>query len=75
MVPKRHLVVCEDQYTDIVANRLIGVMPMGQTYVLGFLRTQTELAKACFSPDGRTMYVNAYSPGRMLAIRGPWLVA
>ncbi len=41
----------------------------------GFLRTQTELARVCFSPDGRTMYVNAYSPGRTLAIRGPWLVA
>jgi secreted PhoX family phosphatase len=75
VAPNGHLVVCEDQYTDIVANRLIGVTPMGQTYVLGFLRTQTELAGACFSPDGRTMYVNAYSPGRTLAIRGPWLGA
>ena len=32
----------------------------------------TELAGACFSPDGRTMFVNAYSPGRTLAITGPW---
>lgn len=71
VAPNGHLVVCEDQYTDPVANRLIGVTPLGQTYVLGFLRTQTELAGACFSPDGRTLYVNAYRPARTLAITMP----
>lgn len=71
VAPNGHLVVCEDQYTDMVANRLIGVTPIGQTYVLGFLRAQTELAGACFSPDGRTLYVNCYSPARTLAITMP----
>lgn len=71
VAPNGHLVVCEDQYTDTVANRLIGVTPLGQTYVLGFLREQTELAGACFSPDGRTLYVNIYSPARTLAIAMP----
>ena len=71
VAPNGHLVVCEDQYTETVANRLIGVTPAGQTYVLGFLRAQTELAGACFSPDGRTLYVNTYSPARTLAITMP----
>lgn len=72
VAPTGHLVVCEDQYTDVVANRLIGVTPAGATYVLGALKAQTELAGACFSPDGRTLYVNAYSPAKTLAITGPW---
>jgi secreted PhoX family phosphatase len=72
VAPTGHLVVCEDQYTEVVANRLIGVSPAGQTYVLGALHAQTELAGACFSPDGRTLYVNTYSPARTLAIIGPW---
>ena len=71
VAPNGHLVVCEDQYTETVANRLIGVTPAGRTYVLGFLRAQTELAGACFSPDGRTLYVNTYSPARTLAITMP----
>jgi uncharacterized protein len=72
VAPTGHLVVCEDQYTAVVANRLIGVTPAGQTYVVGALHAQTELAGACFSPDGRTLYVNSYSPAKTLAITGPW---
>ncbi len=73
VAPNGHLVVCEDQYTKVVANRLIGVTPGGATYVLAALTAQTELAGACFSPDGRTLYVNAYSPAKTLAITGPWM--
>ncbi len=29
-------------------------------------------AGACFSPDGRVMFVNVYSPAMTLAITGPW---
>lgn len=72
MAPSGDLVVCEDQYTGIVANRLIGVTPAGRTYPIAALKAQTELAGACFSPDGRTLYVNAYSPAKTLAITGPW---
>nr|WP_246505757.1 alkaline phosphatase PhoX [Coralloluteibacterium stylophorae] len=75
VAPNGHLVVCEDQYTEVVVNRLIGVTPDGSTYPLGFLHAQTELAGACFSPDGGTLFVNLYSPGRTLAIRGPWTTA
>ena len=40
---------------------------------LARLRTQTELAGACFSPDGRELFVNVYSPTKTLAITGPWI--
>lgn len=70
--PNGHLIVCEDQYTHIVDNHLRGVTPDGALYTLAKLRSQTELAGACFSPDGSTLFVNLYSPGKTLAIRGPW---
>ncbi len=70
--PNGHLIVCEDQYTHITDNHLRGVTPDGALYTLGKLRTQSELAGACFSPDGSTLFVNIYSPGKTLAIRGPW---
>jgi uncharacterized protein len=72
VAPNGHLVVCEDQYTPIVDNHLRGITPQGTAYPLGRIRMQTELAGACFAPDGRTLFVNAYSPTRTLAITGPW---
>ncbi|MGK6356643.1 alkaline phosphatase PhoX [Sphingomonas sp. DT-207] len=72
VAPNGHLIVCEDQYTDMVDNHLRGVTPDGQLYPFARLRAQTELAGACFSPDGSTLFVNAYSPGKTLAITGPW---
>lgn len=72
VAPNGHLIVCEDQYTDVVDNRLIGITPQGLPYLLGRLNMQTELAGACFSPDGRTLFVNAYSPTKTFAITGPW---
>lgn len=72
VAPNGHLIICEDQYTDTVANRLIGVSPEGQAYVIAALHAQTELAGACFSPDSGTLHVNLYSPAKTLAITGPW---
>lgn len=72
VAPTGHLIVCEDQYTDVVDNHLRGITPAGDVYAFARLRTQTELAGACFSPDGRTMFVNLYSPAKTLAITGPW---
>lgn len=71
--PNGHLVVCEDQYTDTVTNHLRGLTPQGEPYPLALLRVQTEPAGACFSPDGKTMFVNSYSPTATLAITGPWM--
>lgn len=72
VAPNGHLVVCEDQYTEKVSNHLRGVSPDGVAYPLGRLHAQTELAGACFSPDGKVLFVNAYSPAMTLAITGPW---
>lgn len=72
VAPNGHLVVCEDQYTVIVDNHLRGITPDGQIYPLARLEKQTELAGACFSPDGTTLFVNVYSPTKTLAIAGPW---
>ena len=72
VAPNGHLIVCEDQYTAVVDNYLRGITPQGSAYPLARLRTQTELAGACFSPDGQTLFVNAYSPAVTLAITGPW---
>jgi secreted PhoX family phosphatase len=73
VAPNGHLIVCEDAYSDTVANRLIGLTPAGDPYPLALLHEQTEWAGACFSPDGGTLFVNVYSPTKTLAITGPWI--
>ncbi len=72
VAPHGHLIVCEDQYTKTVNNYIRGITPQGQSYPIANLRLQTELAGACFSPDGKTLFVNVYSPTMTLAIQGPW---
>ncbi|MEL7197852.1 MAG: alkaline phosphatase PhoX [Pseudomonadota bacterium] len=71
--PNGHLIVCEDQSGDVSTNHLRGITPLGMAYPLGWLRRETELAGACWSPNGRTLFVNAYSPTLTLAITGPWI--
>ncbi len=71
--PNGHLVVCEDQYTPAVKNHLRGITPQGEAYPIALSHENTEWAGACFSPDGRTLFVNLYSPARTLAITGPWI--
>ena len=72
VMPTGHLLVCEDQYTDISDNHLRGVNAQGQTYMIARSRVQTEFAGGCFSPDGSTMFVNMMEPTMTLAITGPW---
>ncbi|MGD9810292.1 MAG: alkaline phosphatase PhoX [Sphingobium sp.] len=72
VAPNGHLIVCEDQYTTFVDNHLRGITPRGEVYTFARLRSQTELAGACFSPDGQTLFVNHFHPAKTLAIRGPW---
>ncbi|KZN28494.1 hypothetical protein N480_10395 [Pseudoalteromonas luteoviolacea S2607] len=72
VTPQGHLLVCEDQYTAVTQNHLRGVSPKGAVYPFAKLNAQTELAGACFSPDGSTLFVNIYSPTKTLAIRGNW---
>jgi len=71
VAPWGGLVVCEDggdeQYLRLVT-------PQGKVLAIGrnAHANKAELAGVCFSPDGRTMFVNIYTPGITLAIRGPW---
>jgi uncharacterized protein len=71
VAPNGHLILCEDR-SDNEINHLKGVTPQGLIYTLARLRWDTELAGACFSPDGSVLFVNVYQPGRTLAITGPW---
>ncbi|WP_293678819.1 alkaline phosphatase PhoX [uncultured Phenylobacterium sp.] len=77
IAPNGHLVICEDKTLADGANYLRGVTPEGKVYAMGRLVVAegvpaTELAGACFSPDGTTLFVNSYWPGFTLAITGPW---
>lgn len=74
VAPFGDLIICEDQSGDGNENRLIGITPAGDPYVFGRLRLATELAGGCFSPDGSTFFVNAYSPTVTFAITGPWRI-
>ena len=72
VMPNGHLMVCEDQYTDISDNHIRGVNGAGETYMIAKARVQTEFAGGCFSPDHSTMFVNLMKPTATLAITGPW---
>ena len=66
MAPSGDLMVCEDGRGE---QFVAGVTPNGEIYP--FARNalnQSEFAGICFSPDGRTMFLNIYSPGVTFAI-------
>jgi secreted PhoX family phosphatase len=70
MGPWGDLIICED---TAERSGLIGLRPNGELYELADNRyTSSELAGACFSPDGSTLFVNIQDEGRTLAITGPW---
>lgn len=73
VAPNGHLVVCEDQYTQNVQNHLRGITPDGVAYPLALSRVDSEWAGACFSPDGKWLFVNLYRPTKTIAITGPWM--
>ena len=54
-------------------DRLIGINKKGKTYSLAKnILNKSEFAGACFSPDGKILFVNIYKPTMTLAIKGPW---
>lgn len=71
--PHGDLVVCEDNL-ERRENYLIGVTPQGRCYRIAKNAhpANKELAGACFSPDGETLFVNVQRPGMTFAIWGPW---
>ncbi len=60
--------------------RMMGITPDGGTYTFARNRlvgagedgTASEFAGPCFSPDGRTLFVNIQDPGHTFAITGPF---
>jgi secreted PhoX family phosphatase len=48
-----------------------GVLDGGYRGFVGDFR-RAEWAGVCFSPDGRWLFANVYSPGFSVAITGPW---
>ena len=57
-------------------NRLIGISPRGEAFTFAVnVFSESELAGVCFSPDGKTLFVNLYgdstgTPERPQATRG-----
>jgi secreted PhoX family phosphatase len=72
IAPDGELIVCEDQYQSEHTNHLRGLTRDGRAYEFAKVRVDSETAGACFSPDGRVLFVNVYSPAKTLAITGPW---
>ena len=72
MAPWGDLIACEDADAPCA---LVGITPAGQMYLLAQNSwSDSELAGACFAPDGRTLFVNAQMAGLTLAIQGPFPV-
>lgn len=70
IAPWGDLVICEDTSGT---NAIRGVTPAGEFYTIGRNGMNgAEFAGACFSPDGRWLFVNIQTPGTTLAITGPW---
>ena len=84
MSPRGGLVLCQDSYRK-EAQSLFGLTLQGGLFE--FARnngrydnfrgldgdySNSEFAGACFSPDGRWLFVNVYTPGFTVAITGPW---
>lgn len=70
VAPFGDLIVCEDGRAP---NKIRGVTPKGRLYDLASnVRSKSEWAGACFSPDGTTLFVNMQWDGITLAITGPW---
>jgi uncharacterized protein len=70
VTPWGDLIVCEDGPGE---QFLVGITPEGGIYKFGRnAQNDSELAGACFSPDGTTMFVNVQWAGLTLAITGPW---
>jgi secreted PhoX family phosphatase len=71
--PWGDLIVCEDTVDTPASCGLVGIRPDGSQYRIGNnAYSASEVAGACFSPDGEIMFVNIQYPGMTLAVTGPW---
>ena len=70
VAPWGDLIVCEDN-PDL--DRLWGITPDGRPYLIAENNyTAAELAGACFSPGGKTLYINIQQNGQTISIDGDW---
>ena len=68
--PWGDLIICEDN-SDL--NRLWGISKTGRPYIIAENSySGSEFAGVCFSPSGKTMFVNLQSNGQTFAITGDW---
>ena len=94
VTPRGGLILCEDDASSVYAdthplapgvdnvNRLIGLTREGQDFEFAVnVLNGSELAGACFSPSGRTLFVNLFgrarfdeepTEGMTVAVTGPW---
>ncbi|HKZ36837.1 MAG TPA: alkaline phosphatase PhoX [Chryseolinea sp.] len=58
---------------DSADSYIRGITPQGKIYNIGRnIGSTSELAGACFSPSGKTFFVNIQQQGLTMAITGPW---
>lgn len=70
--PWGDLIVCEDAL-DGSTSSVIGIRPDGRQYLIADNNhSNSELAGACFAPDGKTLFLNIQYPGMTVAITGDW---
>ena len=75
MAPWGDLLLCEDIADSPESCSLVGIRPDGSQYLLADnAYSGSEVAGVCFSPDGKTMFLNIQYPGMTLAITGDWPV-
>ena len=67
------LIVCEDSLANR-ENNVVGVTPTGRCYPIARNAhpKNRELAGACFSAEGSTLFFNVQQPGMTFAVWGPW---
>ncbi len=67
------LVICEDSSARS-ENNVVGVTPQGRCYPIARNAhpKNREVAGACFSLDGHTLFFNVQVPGMTFAVWGPW---
>jgi uncharacterized protein len=70
VAPNGDLIICEDGEGGLQVLR--GMTSSGRLYAIASMRNSDEFCGACFSPDGKVLFVNLQEAGLTMAIRGPW---
>lgn len=69
--PRGEIYICED---GAKKNGILRLLPNGQLTRFAMNRLNaSEMAGACFSPDGKILFANMQTPGTTFAIHGPFL--